>query len=85
LMSVEAVVEAGVWRKSEARPAFCMSAAWRGPKDRDLQRILEIVSAVRTPGIETCATLRLLRQRQADRLRERNAVPQSFILRDRGG
>jgi biotin synthase len=49
---------------------FCMGAAWRGPKDRELEPILAMIRAVKALGLETCATLGLLRDGQAERLRE---------------
>ncbi len=47
-----------------------MGAAWRGPKDKDLNAVLEMVRAVKTLGLETCATLGMLKPGQAERLRE---------------
>ncbi|MFZ0766014.1 MAG: biotin synthase BioB, partial [Bradyrhizobium sp.] len=49
---------------------FCMAAAWRNPKDRDLDEVCGMVSAVRELGMETCATLGMLTAPQAARLRE---------------
>jgi biotin synthase len=49
---------------------FCMAAAWRNPKDRDLDEVCEMVSAVKDLGMETCATLGMLTPAQAARLRE---------------
>ena len=49
---------------------FCMAAAWRNPKDRDLDRVCAMVSAVKGLGLETCATLGMLTQDQAARLRD---------------
>src|SRR5437879_6863200 len=47
-----------------------MGAAWRGPKQKDLEQVAERVRAVKALGLETCATLGLLRERQAERLKE---------------
>ena len=47
---------------------FCMGAAWRAPSDRDLERVAAMVEAVRAEGLETCATLGMLRREQAERL-----------------
>ena len=57
-------------RAAKARGAtrFCMGAAWRGPKDKDLEQVAEIVRAVKALGLETCATLGMLREGQAERL-----------------
>ena len=49
---------------------FCMAAAWRNPKDRDLDRVCDMVSAVKELGMETCATLGMLTPDQAARLRD---------------
>ncbi len=48
---------------------FCMGAAWRGPKDRELDKILPMVEGVKALGLETCVTLGMLRPGQAERLR----------------
>ena len=68
LMSLEQVLEAA--RRAQARGAtrFCLGAAWRGPKDKELKPVLEMISAVRLLGLETCATLGLLRDGQAEQL-----------------
>jgi biotin synthase len=47
-----------------------MGAAWRGPKDKELEPVLEMVRAVKALGLETCATLGMLRERQAQRLKD---------------
>src|SRR5690606_30142248 len=65
MMSVEAVVAAARAAKQAGATRFCMGAAWRGPKQRDLERVLEMVKAVRAEGLECCATLGLLREGQA--------------------
>src|ERR1700675_4362924 len=49
---------------------FCMAAAWRNPKDRDLDRVCEMVAAVKELGMETCATLGMLTEDQARRLQQ---------------
>jgi biotin synthase len=68
LMSREEVLAAA--RAAQARGAtrFCMGAAWRGPKDRDLAQVTEMIRAVKELGLETCATLGLLRDGQAEQL-----------------
>ena len=70
LMPLEEVLEAA--RRAQARGAtrFCLGAAWRGPKDKELKPVLEMVRAVRALGLETCATLGLLRDGQAEQLAE---------------
>jgi len=70
LMDVRAVLQ----RAAEARDAgsqrFCMGAAWRNPKDRDMPAIVEMVRGVRQMGMETCMTLGMLTPAQADMLAE---------------
>ncbi|HEY5623806.1 MAG TPA: biotin synthase BioB [Gammaproteobacteria bacterium] len=65
LMSVEAVVEAARKAKDAGATRFCMGAAYRGPKDKQVDRIVEMIRAVRELGLETCATLGLLTESQA--------------------
>lgn len=47
---------------------FCMGAAWRSPKDRDLEKVIDMVAAVRDEGLETCVTLGMLKAQQAQKL-----------------
>ncbi len=68
LLSVDEVVAAARRAKAGGAGRFCMGAAWRGPKDRDLDRVTEMIAAIRDLGLETCATLGLLRPGQAERL-----------------
>jgi biotin synthase len=69
LMSVEAVLERAQAAKDAGASRFCMGAAWRGPKDRDVVKVAEIVRAVKSLGLETCATLGMLSGSQADTLK----------------
>jgi biotin synthase len=69
LMSVEQVLAAARRAKDSGATRFCMGAAWRGPKQRDLERVTEMVKAVRALGLETCATLGLLKDGQAEQLK----------------
>jgi biotin synthase len=69
LMSVEEVVSAARKAREGGATRFCMGAAWRSPKDRDLERVTEMVKAVRALGMETCATLGMLKPGQAERLK----------------
>ncbi|GAP65195.1 biotin synthase [Mizugakiibacter sediminis] len=69
LMTVDAVVARARAAKAAGASRFCMGAAWRGPKDRDIDKVAEIVAAVKALGLETCATLGLLREGQAERLK----------------
>jgi biotin synthase len=69
LLSVQSVLAAAKAAKANGATRFCMGAAWRGPKERDLKQVLPLVSAVRELGLETCATLGLLKEGQAEQLR----------------
>src|SRR6266850_2878048 len=69
-VALETVVETARAAKANGATRFCMGAAWRGPKDKDLNAVLEMVRAVKTLGLETCATLGMLKPGQAERLRE---------------
>lgn len=69
LLELEQVIEAAKAAKAGGATRFCMGAAWRGPKDRDLDRVLQMVSSVKALGLETCATLGLLKEGQAEKLR----------------
>jgi biotin synthase len=68
-LPLERVVAAARLAKESGATRFCMGAAWRGPKQRDLERVVEMVKAVRTLGLETCATLGLLKEGQAEQLK----------------
>ena len=69
LMSTAAVLEKAQAAKAAGATRFCMGAAWRSPKDRDIDKIAEMVGAVRALGMETCATLGMLSATQARRLK----------------
>jgi biotin synthase len=68
-MSREAVLAAAKAAKANGATRFCMGAAWRGPKERDLEQVLPLVAAVHDLGLETCATLGLLKDGQAEELK----------------
>ena len=70
LMDCESVVATAQRAKEAGASRFCMAAAWRNPKDRDLDRVCEMVSAVKGLGLETCATLGMLTPNQAQRLQD---------------
>ena len=70
LMDCESVVATAQRAKEAGASRFCMAAAWRNPKDRDLDRVCEMVSAVKDLGLETCATLGMLTPDQAQRLQD---------------
>jgi biotin synthase len=68
LMDVEAIVAEARKAKDGGATRYCMGAAWRNPKPRDMDAIVEIVGAVKTLGLETCMTLGMLDRGQAERL-----------------
>jgi biotin synthase len=70
LLPLEEVLEAARRAKSRGADRFCMGAAWRNPTDKNLQRVVEMIEAVAALGLETCATLGMLSQSQARRLKE---------------
>jgi len=68
-LALEQSVAAARLAKESGATRFCMGAAWRGPKQRELDRVVEMVKAVRALGLETCATLGLLKDGQAEQLK----------------
>jgi biotin synthase len=70
LMDVEAVLEKAAEAKAAGSQRFCMGAAWRNPKDRDMPAIIAMVKGVRALGLETCMTLGMLEPHQAAMLAE---------------
>ena len=70
LLAVDDVVAAARAARERGATRFCMGAAWRGPKQRELDRVLEMVKAVRGLGMETCATLGMLKEGQAEQLKD---------------
>ena len=70
LMDKQSVLAAARAAQEAGATRFCMGAAWRRPKERDFQRVLEIVETVKTLGMETCLTLGMLTEDQAQRLKD---------------
>jgi len=70
LMALEDVVGAARTAKAHGATRFCMGAAWRGPKARDLDPVLDMVREVKALGLETCCTLGMLKDGQAEQLRD---------------
>ena len=68
LMAVQEVAAAAAQAKAGGASRFCMGAAWREPKDRDIDVICDMVKAVKDQGLETCMTLGMLTKHQAERL-----------------
>ena len=69
LMSCEQVLAEARRAKASGASRFCMGAAWRGPKEKDIDRVAEMISGVRELGLETCVTLGMLKPGQAERLK----------------
>jgi biotin synthase len=70
LLPLDEVLEAARDARQKGATRFCMGAAWRNPTDRNLERVIEMVQAVRGQGLETCMTLGMLTPAQAQRLAE---------------
>ncbi len=68
MLTVDEVLEAARAARANGASRFCMGAAWRGPKDADLEKTLEMVREVKALGLETCATFGLLKEGQAEKL-----------------
>ncbi len=70
LLSTDAVVDKARQAKAAGASRFCMGAAWRSPKDRDVPKVAAMIREVKALGLETCATLGMLSNDQAHALRE---------------
>jgi biotin synthase len=70
LMSPDEVREAVVAAKDAGASRFCMGAAWRAPKDRDIEKIVELIGVVKSEGLEACCTLGMLTAPQAESLKD---------------
>lgn len=70
LLRLDEVLTAARAAKESGASRFCMGAAWRGPKQRDLEPVLKMVQEVKAMGLETCATLGMLKEGQAEQLKE---------------
>ena len=70
LMGAETVREAALQAKAAGATRFCMGAAWRAPKDRDIEAVAELVRTVKDCGLEACATLGMLSEGHAETLRD---------------
>lgn len=70
LMELDDVLAAASVAKAAGATRFCMGAAWRGPKQRDLESVLNMVREVKALGLETCATLGMLKDGQAEQLKD---------------
>jgi biotin synthase len=70
LLNVDEVVRTAKLAKENGASRFCMGAAWRGPKQRDLDAVVTMVREVKALGLETCCTLGMLKDGQAEQLRD---------------
>lgn len=70
LMAVEKVLQEAQLAKEKGASRFCMGAAWRNPKDRDMPYVIEMVKGVKELGLETCMTLGMLSPEQAAALQQ---------------
>lgn len=70
LMQLEDVLAAALQAKNNGASRFCMGAAWRSPKQKDLEPVLKMIAEVKAMGLETCATLGMLKEGQASQLKE---------------
>ena len=70
LMSCEQVLKAARRAQESGAERFCMGAAWRSPKDRDIDKVVEMIAGVKQLGLETCVTLGMLKPGQPERLKQ---------------
>jgi biotin synthase len=70
MLALDEVLAAALAAKQNGADRFCMGAAWREPSDEDMAGVVEMVKAVRDLGMETCATLGMLNDRQTEQLRD---------------
>ena len=69
LLPLDEVLAAAQAAKDNGASRFCMGAAWRGPKQKDLDQVIEMVREVKSIGLETCVTLGMLKEGQAEQLK----------------
>jgi biotin synthase len=70
LLELDTVLAAAAEAKSKGATRFCMGAAWRSPKERDMEKVEAMVRGVKALGMETCATLGMLEEGQAEQLKQ---------------
>ena len=70
LLPLQEVIDSAKTAQIQGATRFCMGAAWRNPTDKNLERVIEMVQAVKGLGMETCVTLGMLTDRQASRLKD---------------
>ena len=70
LLELDAVLAQAAAAKEQGATRFCMGAAWRGPQQKDMAPVMDMIRAVKALGLETCVTLGMLKEGQAEQLRE---------------
>lgn len=70
LLNIEKTIEAAKTAKQNGASRFCMGAAWRNPTDKNLDKVIEMVQAVKSLGLETCLTLGMLSKEQSEKLKK---------------
>jgi len=70
LMPIEDVLKSAKQAQDQGASRFCMGAAWRSPKDKDIERVVEMVQGVKAMGMETCVTLGMLSEKQTKALKD---------------
>jgi len=70
LLPVDEVIKSAKLAKDQGASRFCMGAAWRSPKDKDIERVVEMVQGVKSLGMETCVTLGMLTDKQTAALKD---------------
>lgn len=70
MLPLDEVLSAAQAAKDSGASRFCMGAAWRSPKQRELEPVLKMISEVKAMGLETCATLGMLKEGMADQLKD---------------
>ena len=70
ILDIDTVLDAARQAKASGATRFCMGAAWRSPKERDMDKVEAMVREVKAMGLETCATLGMLEAAQAQRLKD---------------
>lgn len=70
LLELDEVIDAATEAKNNGATRFCMGAAWRNPTDKSLDRVIDMIVAVKDMGMETCVTLGMLKETQAKKLKE---------------
>ncbi len=70
LLPLDEVIEKAQLAKDNGASRFCMGAAWRNPTDKNLEKVIDMITAVKDIGMETCVTLGMLTEKQSQRLKE---------------